>query len=153
MSRVLTVASKEVRTYSQDRGDLAFSLLLPIAIFALMYGAFGDESLFHGTAHIVNEDREGAYSALLIERLRETEDLEVDLLSSPEAESKLDSSDVLLVTYIPEDFSARLAARWPARLIFRGYEIMTVWHSLGCRVLADRVLLAWSRTSRCPRLA
>jgi ABC-2 type transport system permease protein len=119
MSRVLTVAFKEVRIYLQDNGDLAFSLLLPIAIFALMYGAFGDESLFHGTAYIVNEDREGAYSALLIERLRETENLEVDLLSSSKANSKLDSSDVLLVTYIPEGFSARLASRWPAQLVFR----------------------------------
>ncbi|MEE9491093.1 MAG: hypothetical protein V3V80_02170, partial [Dehalococcoidia bacterium] len=67
--RPLLVALLQVRIYLQDKGDLAFSLLLPIAIFALMYGAFGGQTLFHGTAHIVNQDQEGTYSALLIERL------------------------------------------------------------------------------------
>ncbi|MFC2068443.1 ABC transporter permease [Chloroflexota bacterium] len=118
MIRIFIVALREVRSYLQDKADLAFSLLLPIAIFALMYGAFSDESLFHGTAYIVNEDREGNYSSLLIDRLDELGNLEVNLLSWPEANSKLDNSDVLLVVYIPEDFSSQLASRRPTQLIF-----------------------------------
>ena len=69
MNRAFIVALREVRTYLQDKADLAFSLLLPIAIFALMYGAFGGQSLFHGTAYVVNEDEGGEYSTALLEQL------------------------------------------------------------------------------------
>ncbi len=119
MSRALIVALREVRTYLQDKADLAFSLLLPIAIFALMYGAFGGESMFHGTAHVVNEDQEGTYSALLLEQLGELENLDVELLSLSEADSKLDRSDLLMVIYIPSDFSAKLASGERAQLVFK----------------------------------
>ena len=119
MGRALVIALREVRTYLQDKADLAFSLLLPIAVFALMYGAFGGESLFHGTAHVVNEDRGGSYSALLLERLGELENLDVELLSLPEADSKLDRSDLLMVIHIPEGFSDNLAAGEPAQLVFK----------------------------------
>jgi ABC-type Na+ efflux pump permease subunit len=119
MNRPLIVALREVRTYLQDKADLAFSLLLPIAIFALMYGAFGGESMFHGTAHVVNEDQEGTYSTLLLEQLDELESLDVELLSLSEADSKLDRSDLLMVFYIPKGFSDRLASGEPAQLLFK----------------------------------
>jgi ABC-2 type transport system permease protein len=119
MNRALVIALREVRTYLQDKADLAFSLLLPIAVFALMYGAFGGESLFHGTAYVVNEDQGGSYSTLLLERLGELENLDVELLSLPEADSKLDRSDLLLVLYIPEGFSNKLASGEPAQLVFK----------------------------------
>ncbi len=119
MSRALIVALREVRTYLQDKADLAFSLLLPIAIFALMYGAFGGESMFHGTAHVVNEDQGGIYSTLLLEQLGELENLDVELLSLPEADSKLERSDLLMVLYIPEGFSDKLASGEPAQLVFK----------------------------------
>ena len=119
MIRPLLVALREVRTYLQDKADLAFSLLLPIAIFALMYGAFGGESMFHGTAHVVNEDQGGTYSTLLLEQLDELENLDVELLSQSEADSKLERSDLLMVLYIPEGFSDRLTSGEPAPLVFK----------------------------------
>ncbi|MCL0075897.1 hypothetical protein M1O17_03395, partial [Dehalococcoidia bacterium] len=119
MTRPLIVAIKEVRTYLQDKGDLAFSLLLPIAIFALMYGAFGRDFLFHGTAHVVNEDKGGTYSALLLERLDGLEMLDVEMLSSEEADSRLERADVLMVLYIPRGFSDRLTAGEPAQVLFK----------------------------------
>jgi len=119
MNRALIVALREVRTYLQDKADLAFSLLLPIAVFALMYGAFGGESMFHGTAHVVNEDQGGTYSTLFLEQLGELENLDVELLSLPEADSKLERSDLLMVIYIPSDFSAKLASGEPAQLVFK----------------------------------
>ena len=119
MNRALLVALREVRTYLQDKADLAFSLLLPIAIFALMYGAFGGESMFHGTAYVVNEDRAGTYSALLLEQLGELESLDVELLSLSEADSKLERSDLLMVLYIPSDFSDKLTSGEPAQLVFK----------------------------------
>ncbi len=119
MNRALIVALREVRTYLQDKADLAFSLLLPIAIFALMYGAFGGESMFHGTAHVVNEDQGGTYSALFLEQLGELENLDVELLSPLEADSKLERSDLLMVLYIPKGFSDKLASGEPAQLVFK----------------------------------
>ncbi|MFH1381425.1 MAG: ABC transporter permease [Chloroflexota bacterium] len=117
--RALVIALQEVRIYLKDKGDLAFSLLLPIAIFALMYGAFGGSSLFHGTAYVVNQDGGGVYANLLLQRLDELENLDVTLLSAAEAESKLEKSDLLLVLYIPEGFSDKLSRGWPAQLTFR----------------------------------
>ena len=119
MIRALLVALREVRTYLQDKADLAFSLLLPIAVFALMYGAFGGASIFHGTAYIVNEDQGGSYSAVLLERLDENENITVELLSSPDADAKLERSDLLMVTFIPADFSDNLASGEQAQLIFK----------------------------------
>jgi len=119
MIRSLIVALREVRTYLQDKADLAFSLLLPIAVFALMYGAFGGESMFHGTAYVVDEDQSGIYSALFLERLGELENLEVELLSPSEADSKLERSDLLMILYIPKAFSDKLTSGEPAQLVFK----------------------------------
>ena len=119
MVRPLLVALLQVRIYLQDKADLAFSLLLPIAIFALMYGAFGGQTLFHGTAHIVNQDQEGTYSALFIERLEELDSLDVKLHSASKADSKLDRAELLMVLYIPNGFSDRLASGEQAQLVFK----------------------------------
>jgi len=119
MIRSLIVALREVRTYLQDKADLAFSLLLPIAIFALMYSAFGGQSIFHGTAYVVNEDQAGIYSALFLERLGELENLDVEPLSMDEADSKLERSDLLMVLCIPKGFSDELNSGNPAQLVFK----------------------------------
>lgn len=119
MVRPLLVALLQVRIYLQDKADLAFSLLLPIAIFALMYGAFGGQTLFHGTAHIVNQDQGGTYSALFIERLEGVDNLDVKLHSASKADSKLGRADLLMVLYIPSGFSERLASGEQAQLVFK----------------------------------
>jgi ABC-2 type transport system permease protein len=119
MLKPLLVALHEVRIYLRDRGDLAFSLLLPIVTFALLYGAFGGQATFHGTAHVVNEDQGGAYSTLLIERLEEEDALDVDLLSARDADAKLDRADLLLVLYIPHGFSDALASGEQGQLVFK----------------------------------
>ncbi len=119
MIKSLLVAQREVRTYLRDKPDLAFSLLLPIATFALMFGAFGGESMFHGTAHVVNEDQGAMYSTRLVEQLDELEDLDVELLSLPEADFRLERSDLLMVLYIPKGFSDKLASGEQAQLFFK----------------------------------
>lgn len=119
MIKVLIIAYREVRSYLHDKGDLAFSLLVPVAIFALMYGAFSGQSLFNGTIYIVNEDPGGIHSQRLIERLNAKENLEVRLLTWQEANAKLERSDVLLVVYIPLDFSTQLDSGRQTEIIFR----------------------------------
>jgi ABC-2 type transport system permease protein len=119
MNRAFILALKEVRSYLRDKGDLAFSLLLPIVLFALMYFAFGGTSLFHGTAHIVNEDEGGEYSTIFLERLGEIDNLDVELYTAEDADKKLEDSNLLMVIYIPADFSSNLAAGESAPLIFK----------------------------------
>jgi ABC-type Na+ efflux pump permease subunit len=119
MRRAFWVALKEVRLFLQDNGALAFSLFLPIAVFALMYGAFGGQSLFHGTGHIVNGDPGGAYSKLLLERLDKNENLAIEMHSAADANTKLQNSDLQLVLFIPGDFSSKLGAGKQAALVFK----------------------------------
>jgi ABC-2 type transport system permease protein len=119
MKKALFITLKEVRSFLADRGDLAFALLLPIAIFALIMGAFGGNPGFSGTAYLVNEDNGALYSNLLIQRLEEHEGLTVETLSAAEADSKLSRSDIQMVLYIPQGFSDSLAAGQPATLVFR----------------------------------
>jgi ABC-2 type transport system permease protein len=118
MKRALYITLNEVRLYLQDKGDLAFSLLLPIVTFALMYGAFGGHTMFEATAVVVNEDG-GSYAALFLEQLDDIEGIDVELQTAAEAEAKLERSDLLLALYIPSGFSDALASGGKAEFIFR----------------------------------
>jgi ABC-2 type transport system permease protein len=117
--KAFLIALKEVRLFLKDRGDLVYSLALPIAVFALMYGAFSEQSTFHGTCHIVNEDTGGKYSALLVERLRNSENLDIETHSAIDADRKLKNSDLQLVLIIPGDFSKKLESGQKTNLIFK----------------------------------
>ena len=110
---------REVRAYLRDKGDLGFSLLLPIVTFALIYGAFGGQDMFHGIAYIVNEDQEGVYATLLVEQLDEMDNLVVELLTMEQATSKLERSDLQMVVHITDNFSSKLVSGEPVQLIFK----------------------------------
>jgi ABC-2 type transport system permease protein len=118
MKNALAIALREIKSYLQDRGDLAFSLLLPVITFALIYGAFGGQSLFHGIAYIVNEDT-GTYSQSLITGLKNNDSITVQLLQAGDADAKLGRSDITQVMFLPADFSSNLAAGQPARVTFK----------------------------------
>ena len=116
--RALYIALNEVRLYLRDKGDLAFSLLLPIVTVALIYAAFGGETHFQVDAYVVDEDN-GEYAHVLIDQLEAVDGVDVELLTPSEADARLDDSDVLLVLFIPEGFSESLAAGEPAPLLFK----------------------------------
>jgi ABC-type Na+ efflux pump permease subunit len=116
MKKSLFIALKEVRDFLRDKGDLAFSLVLPILIFALMLGVFGGSTQFNGTAYIVNEDAGGQYSDLLIQRLKEYPGLTVQTISRENADSRLERSNIQMAVFIPQGFSDRLAADQPAQI-------------------------------------
>ena len=118
MKRALLITLNEVRLYLQDKSDLAFSLLLPIVTFALIYGAFGGSTLFSATASIVNEDN-GAYAGQLIEQIDSVDGITVELLTAAEADAKLDRSDLQLALFIPSGFSEALASGRPAQAVFK----------------------------------
>lgn len=115
-SRPLMVGLREVKAYLADRGALAFSLLLPIVLIALLLGAFGGETQFGGTAYVVDNDGSPAAEALL-EELREVDGLDVELLDAGEAADRLDRSAILHYTEIPAGFGEQLASGEQVELI------------------------------------
>ena len=119
MKKALFIMLKEVRDFLQDKGDLSFSLVLPVLIFGLMYGAFGGAFLFNGTAYVVNEDQGGKYSDLLLQRLRNYRGVSLQMLSAEDADSRLSRSDILLAVFIPPGFSTQLANNQPTQLNFK----------------------------------
>ena len=118
MLRPFFVAQLELRRYLADRGDLAFSLALPIVLFALMNAAFGGDASFNGTAHLVDLDR-GALSIRLASRLEDVDGLTVKSISEEKADSGLDRANILTAVVIPAGFTASLESGEPTSLVFR----------------------------------
>ncbi|MHB8104485.1 MAG: hypothetical protein ACYDG5_02980, partial [Dehalococcoidales bacterium] len=100
MKRALFITLNEVKLYLLDKGDLAFGLLLPVLTFALMFGAFGSNTMFKATATIVDEDK-GVYAQQLIQQVDAVDGISVDIVSTEDANTKLDRSDLRMVLFIP----------------------------------------------------
>ena len=118
MLRPFDIAYIELKRYIADRLSLAFGILLPIVLFALMYGAFGGEETFNVTAHVADLDR-GAMSQALIARLEQIDGLDVKLYSEQEINDALDRSAVVYAAIIPTDFAENLEAGIPTGITFR----------------------------------
>jgi ABC-2 type transport system permease protein len=119
MKKAFYIMLKEIRDFINDKGDLSFSLLLPVITFALIYGAFGGGNQFNGTAYIVNEDSGRKYSTMLIDQLDEYKGLQLQSISSEEADAKLARSAIYLAVIIPSNFSDNLTAGQPAQIAFK----------------------------------
>ena len=118
MFRPLDVAYVDLKRYIADRLSLAFGILLPIVLFALMYGAFGGEETFNATAHVANLDR-GAMSQALLEGLEQVNGLDVKLYTEREINEALDDSSVVYAAIIPNDFTENLEAGRATAITFR----------------------------------
>ncbi len=116
--RPFLVAFLEAKRYLADRGDLAFSIALPIALFALMYGVFSGDTQFSADANIVDEDG-GPAARELIDRVDAVEGLGVRLRDRADADAALDRSAILTAIVIPAGFSSGLAAGEPVALTLR----------------------------------
>ena len=111
-----------MKRYLLNPGELAFSIALPILLFALMYGAFGGDASFHATAHVVNLDS-GEYGRRLIERLDGMDEITVRERMMEDADGALERSAIQTAVVIPAGFSDALEAGEPTHLLFkqRGY--------------------------------
>ncbi|MDE0169983.1 MAG: ABC transporter permease [bacterium] len=118
MLRPLVLAWIELKRFGADRGALAFGIALPIALFALMYGVFGQGASFSATASIVDLDG-GPVAAQLIDRVSAFDGLEVEMLTEADADEALDRSRILTAVFIPAGFSERLEAGEPASVLFK----------------------------------
>ena len=118
MLRPFYLALLEVKRFLADRGDVATSIALPIALFSLMLGVFGGGASFNGTAHVANLDN-GAVSGELIERLSRVDGVSVKRYTGAELNDALDRSAVLSGFVIPAGFSANMEAGAPSVITVR----------------------------------
>ena len=113
MPRPVLLALLEVRRFLADRGALAFSIALPILLFALMYGVFGGEASFNGTAHVADLDG-GDAAQELIERIEQVDGLSVKRYTEDGLDDALNRSAILTGFVIPAGFTAALESGTPA---------------------------------------
>ena len=118
MLRPLHIALLELRMFLSNRAELAFSIALPILLFALMYGALSSEAEVFTPASVVDLDG-GAHARELVERLDSLAAVEVQERTEASADSALDRSAILFVVVIPDGFSEALEAGEPTPLVFR----------------------------------
>ena len=109
MNKLLAIIGKELRSFASDPQQLFFSFLMPIAIIAMMVGAFGGGQTVSITGYVVDLDL-SPQSAALIERLDEVEGITVRLLDPAEAPARLERSDISNYLVIPDGFAAAIEA-------------------------------------------
>ncbi len=118
MLRPLYIALFELKLFLSNRAELAFSIALPVLLFALMYGALSSESDVFTPASVVDLDG-GVHARELVERLDSLAEVEVEERSEDSADDALDRSAILFVVVIPDGFSEAMSAGEPVPLVFR----------------------------------
>ena len=113
MARPFLLALLEVKRFLADRGAMAFSIALPIMLFALMVGVFGGEASFNATAHVADLDG-GDAARGLIERIEQVDGLDVRRYTESELDDALGRSAILTGFVIPAGFTAALENGTPA---------------------------------------
>ena len=118
MLRPVFIALLELKLFLNNRAELAFSIALPILLFALMYGALSSDSDVFTPASVVDLDG-GAHARDLVERLDSLAEIEVEERTEADAAAALDRSAILFAVVIPAGFSEAMEAGGQAPLVFR----------------------------------
>ena len=118
MLRPIHIALLDLKLFLNNRAELAFSIALPILLFALMYGALSSESDVFTPASVVDLDG-GPHARELVDRLDSLASLEVEERTEADAAAALDRSAILFAVVIPDGFSEAVDAGETAPLVFR----------------------------------
>ena len=118
MLRPVHIALLELKLFVLNRAEVAFSIALPILLFALMYGALSSESEIFTPASVVDLDG-GVHARELVARLDSLPEIEVEERTEGDAAGALERSAILFAVVIPEGFSEALEAGETAPLVFR----------------------------------
>ena len=118
MALSLHIALLELKRYLKNRGELAFSMALPIVLLGLTYAVFGGGVSFHATANIVDLDR-GPGAREVVRRLDALDTITVRERTLESAEAALDRSAILAAFVIPAGFSDSLETGESVSLTFK----------------------------------
>ena len=116
--RPVYIALLELKVFLNNRAELAFSVALPVLLFALMYGALSSESDVFTPASVVDLDG-GPHARELVRRLDSLAEVEVQERTEANANDALNRSAILFAVVIPAGFSEALEAGETAPLVFR----------------------------------
>jgi ABC-2 type transport system permease protein len=109
MNRISAIVTKELRLFASDKQQLFFGLLMPLAIIAMMVGAFGGGQPLNITGYVLDLDNT-AQSAALIDGLDGIVGINLRVLDATEAAARLERSDIASYLVIPEGFAQGIAA-------------------------------------------
>jgi ABC-2 type transport system permease protein len=118
MSRIWTLAAKDLLETRRDRLALLFTVIMPLAFtafFGLMFGAGSDRlplALFNADS--------GTSAGQLVTMLQDSAVAKVEPMTAEEAEKAVDDGKVTAALLIPSDFSAALTAGEPVDLTVVG---------------------------------
>ena len=118
MLRPLYIALLELKQFLNNRAELAFSIALPILLFALMYGALSSDTEVFTPASVVDLDG-GPHARELVRRLDSLAEIEVEERTEADADAALDRAAILFAVVIPAGFSEVLESGQPTPLVFR----------------------------------
>ena len=118
MLRPVYIALLELKLFLNNRAELAFSIALPVLLFALMYGALSSDSEVFTPASVVDLDG-GPHARELVRRLDSMPEVAVEERTEANASAALDRSAILFAVVIPDGFSEALEAGEPTPLVFR----------------------------------
>ena len=118
MLRPVHIALLELKLFLNNRAELAFSIALPILLFALMYGALSSDADVFTPASVVDLDG-GPQARELVARLDSLAEIEVTERTEAEADGALNRSAILFAVVIPAGFSEAMEAGEPTPLVFR----------------------------------
>ena len=118
MTRPLYIALLELKLFLNNRAELAFSIALPILLFALMYGALSSDSEVFTPASVVDLDG-GPHARELVRRLDSLAAVDVEERTGADADAALERSAILFAVVISDGFSEALEAGEPVPLVFR----------------------------------
>jgi len=116
----LHIAFKDLQIFLKDRGNIVNLFLLPMVFIVVLSSALGgltgteDDSRI--PLSVVNLDPDGEYAKTLLDALGEEGGVEVELLDAAQAEAQLQAFEIERALFIPESFSAAVAAGQPATL-------------------------------------
>lgn len=113
MHTVLTMAAKDLRLMSRDWLGLFFILGFPILIaifFGAMYGWVGGENLSLRVA-VVDEDQTES-SSQFVNNLRETGNVEIELLAREEAFDRVRRGQLVGLIALPQGFGEAAGIPW-----------------------------------------
>jgi ABC-2 type transport system permease protein len=118
MSRIWTLAAKDLLETRRDRLALLFTVIMPLAFtafFGLMFGAGSDRL----PLALYNADT-GAPAQQLVAMLQDSAVVKTQAMTAAEAEKAVDDGRVSAALLIPSGFSAALTAGRPADLTVVG---------------------------------
>ena len=116
MSRIWTLAGKDLLLTRRDRMVALFTIIMPLA-FTVFFGLlFGGNTSSRFPLAIVDQDRSGSAHGELVRLLHSSKVVTLRTMTAGKAESAVRDATVAAAVLIPNGFSRALASGQPAQL-------------------------------------